>query len=558
MDGYVTGVISGDIVSCKLLKAAVKRHASDMDRQRTEDFPYYFNSRHAEVACEFFPLFLRHSIGDAAGMPFNLEPWQMFGTWVLFGWKRECDDSRRFRRFLFSKARKNGKSTWAAGLALLMAMLDVNPITGEIEEVAEVILAATKKEQVEKVIYAEIERMRLRSPQIAKISTPINKQITFKHNQGTIRCVGSDKPFDGLNPQAVILDELHAWQEFHRKFYDTMQTGSGNRSQPLIGAVTTAGDDKSKLWLEEYRYAQGVLDGSVKDESYMPFIFELDEEDDPLDESTWGKANPNLGVTLKIDYLRDAAKRAASSAVDLNRFTRYHGNRLVTSLEKAFDLKQWDACEGELSDWHNADALGGGVDLGGRDDLAAFAMVARFPMGQDDDDGKPVYRYEVRANGYIAADTERDISKQPFANFIHGGHLCKTTRAIKDLRDDLIEECAEYGVHAVAYDPYNAQQFCEDISEEGINAAAMAQNTSKQNEPIRDFLRAVKDGRVTHDGNPLLQWCCSNAVVACSRQGMWMFDKAESEDKIDLIVATVMAFRMACVAPSRSTGSLYL
>ncbi len=556
--GYIDDVLSGEIVVCKLTRLAVERHVRDLEQQRTPEFPYYFNERHAEVACDFFPLMLRHSIGDFAGMPFELEPWQAFGIWVLFGWKREVDDSRRFRKFYDSEARKNGKSTKAAGIALLMAMLDVNPSTGSVEEVAEVILSATKKEQVEKVIYAEIERIRLRSPSIEKCSSRINKQITFKHNQGSIRCVGSDKPYDGLNPLCVLMDELHAWREHHRKFYDTMQTGSGNRSQPLIGTVTTAGDDTSHLWLEEYNYASGVLDGTIKDESFFALVYEIDKEDDPLDESTWIKANPNLGVSVKIDYLRDQAKQAAASKLALNRFTRYHCNRLVTSTEKAFDLEQWDACEGELSDWHEADALGGGVDLGGRDDLAAWGLVARFPMDGEDSEGRPIYRYEIKTKSYIVADTERDLAKQPFANWVHGGHLVKTTRAIADLRDDLIEECSEYGVHAVAFDPYNAQQFGDDLTEEGITAAAMAQNTGKQNEPIRDLLRAIKDGRVTHDGNPLLRWAIGNAVIARDRKDQWMFDKKTSGEKIDPVVAMTMAFRMACVAPARSTGSLYL
>ena len=224
---YIDEVLSGEIVCCQAAIQAVSRHLENLERQRTPDFPYYFDERHAEVACEFFPMVLRHSIGDYAGLPFELEGWQKFALWCLFGWKRETDSSRRFRKVFWTMARKNGKSSIAAGLAIFLAMLDVNPVTGRPEDVAEVILAATKKEQVEKVIYAEIERMRIRSKFIEKASSPINRQITFSANSGSIRCVGSDKPYDGLNPHAVIMDELHAWREHHRKFYDTMQTGSG-------------------------------------------------------------------------------------------------------------------------------------------------------------------------------------------------------------------------------------------------------------------------------------------------------------------------------------------
>ncbi len=290
VQGYIDDVLSGDIVVGQLVRAAVQRHVNDLKRESTKGFPYHFDANMASAACDFFPLMLRHSIGDFAGMEFHLERWQKFAIANIFGWKRDDDNSRRFRRVYWSMARKNGKSSIGAGLAIFTAMMDVNPITGKPEEVAEVILSATKKEQVEKVIYAEIERMRIRSPHIERASTRQNKQVTFKHNDGSIRCVGSDKPYDGLNPHVVIMDELHAWKEHHRKFYDTMLTGSGYRRQPLIITITTAGDDKSYLWLEEYNYAKGVALGDITDEQVFSYCFECDPDDDPLDEANWVKA----------------------------------------------------------------------------------------------------------------------------------------------------------------------------------------------------------------------------------------------------------------------------
>ena len=133
---------------------------------------------------------------------------------------------------------------------------------------------------------------------------------------------------------------------------------------------------------------------------------------------------------------------------------------------------------------------------------------------------------------------------------------CKYPTA--DIKADLLQELEEIGCHAVAYDPYNAQQLSDDLDAEGVTAARMAQTCNMQNEPIRDFLKAVKDGRVTHNGDPLLRWAVSNAVVHSDRQSRWMFDKQNSKDKIDPAVAMVMAFRMACKAPRRPVGSLYL
>lgn len=164
----------------------------------------------------------------------------------------------------------------------------------------------------------------------------------------------------------------------------------------------------------------------------------------------------------------------------------------------------------------------------------------------------------MRSQSYIAADTERDLDKQPFATWCYEGliHKCKYPTA--NLRDDLIEEVGEIGVHAVAYDQYNAQQFGDDLTEEGITAARMAQNFSMFNEPIRDFMQAIKDGRVRHNGNGLLRWCAGNAIISRDRNDRWMFDKRSSSEKIDPIVAVVMAFRMASLAPARPRGKMYL
>jgi len=504
---------------------------------------------------------LRHSIGDCAGLPFDLESWQAFAIYSLFGWKRDADESRRFRKFFWSMARKNGKSTIAAGLALFFAMMDRNPITGKPEDVAEVILSATKKDQVEKVIYAEIERMRLKSPRIAKMSSRINRQITFKHNNGIIRCVGSDKPYDGLNPHAVLMDELHAWREYHRKFYDTMQTGSGYRRQPMIGTVTTAGDDSSHLWHDEYKYAQAVLDGTVKDEWMFAYIFELDDNDDPLDEANWIKANPNLGVSVRMEFLQQQAGEAATRSLSLNRFVRYHGNRAVSSTEKAFDMPLWDACEGTLSDWSKADAIGYGVDLGSRDDLSAWAAVARFPIDgakPDSEDDKTVWRYEIASWAYIDEESERDLAKQPFAEWCYSELIRKCKYPTTELQNDLTRHVYDNYGNEIAADPANAMQLLENLKQEGLVAVPMRQNHGHFNEPIRDFLQAIRSGRVTHNGNPVLRWCVSNAILSIGRNEEVMFDKATSDEKIDVAVAVVMAFRVVSRAQSRATGSLYL
>lgn len=552
---YCRDVISGEIAAGSFVLAAVKRYLRDLDRQGTPGFPYHFNRNRANVACDFFPSVLRHSIGDAANLPFVLEPWQLFGIWNIFGWIRDDDETRRFRRVFWSMGRKNGKSTLCAGLALYMAALDLNPVTKTPESVAEVLLSATKRDQAA-VIYGEVSRMREKSQHLESRSVEKHKQVTFNHNGGSIRTVSSYKEFNGLNPHLVVMDELHAWTHVHKEFYDTMLTGSGFRSQPLIISVTTAGDDKSHLWKDEHKYARGCATGRINDDSFFALSYEIDEDDDPLDPKNWAKANPNIGISLKPNYLEEQARYAKESNLNTNRFTRYHCNRLVSSTESAFNLKDWDACAGELSDWTEADAIGAGVDLGSRDDLAAIAFVARFPTGQFDDDDKTVWRYEVRTFAYIADDTVRDLSKPPFAQWVHEDLIRRRKYPISELKSELIEQCRNLRVASVAYDPYNAQPMAESIEQQGIEIASMTQNASHFNEPIQELRSVLSDGRFRHNGNEMLRWCVSNAIAISDRQDRWMLAKRDSADKIDPVVAMLMALKRCSMAPSKPKGPL--
>ena len=558
VDKYVKDVLSGRIVSCVSHRAAVQRYVDDLERQNSPEFPYYFSLDVASAHCDFFPEVLKHSIGKSSGMPFNLEPWQLFGIWNIFGWKRCEDRTRRFRRVFWTMARKNGKSTLGSGIALDGGMADVNPFTGRPEDVAEIVLCATKKEQAQKVMYAEIERMRSQSEHVKALSTPINKQITFSHNKGYIHCIGSDKPFDGLNPHMVLMDEKHAWREHHRKFYDTMMTGSGNRSQPLIIDFTTAGDDTSQLWQEDYDYATGVVRGEFVDESYFSYIFELDENDDALDESLWPKANPNIGVSIGLESLREAAAKAKTSPVELNRFTRYHCNRKVSAYERFILPADWDDMADSLSSWRHADAITAGIDLGGRDDLASFGVIARFPVDEDEE-GKTIWRYEGFTKSFIVDETKRDLKKQPWAGWIATGELTVVRYVVASLRDEFLRVAEEIGIRAVAYDPYNAAQLGDELSQAGLDVIKMPQNCFQFHEPMQELTAAIRENRFTPDKTDnILRWCALNMMTTSNAQGKMMPDKRNSSEKIDAAVALLMGIRLAMLAPSRPTGSLFI
>ncbi len=556
VDSYVAGVLDGSTVVGTLVRDSVLRYVSDLERG--EDFPFYFDPEAAGKACNFFPEMLRHSTGGTAGNPFELTGFQQFIVWNIFGWRRIEDDTRRFRKAFVSMARKNGKSTLAAGIAIYMAGHDVNPRAGKPEPRSEVLLAATQREQA-MIVYNEVLKMIDSSPKLM-INSREKKgnlaRIEFFANDGYIKSVGSDRAKDGYNPHLVVLDEVHAFTKSHQATYNTLQTGSGFRDQPLILTVTTAGDNHSFIWADEWAWAKGVVEGTFDDDSLFAMCFEIDEKDDPLDPAVWAKANPNLGECLREEYLVNQAKQAKESALKLNVFTRYHANRQVKSTESAFDMEAYDACKGELSDWSQADCVGTGIDLGSRDDLAASAMVARFVM-EDSPATAPVYRYEIKCRSYIADDTVRDLTASPFVEFVKSGLLRKCPHPLAELQAELLEDCRETNVDSVAYDPYNAQPMAEALELAGLTVASMAQNTSHFNEPIQEIKQAIKDGRVIHDGNPVLRWAFDNAVAKVDWSNRWMLTKRDSKDKIDPCVAVLMAFRRSALGTPKAKGPLY-
>jgi phage terminase large subunit-like protein len=553
LTSYCDDVQDGSVVACDMVKAAVARYQRDLARQQTPDFPYRLNQQRAERSCQFFPLLLRHSIGEFVGHPFHLSPWQAFINWNLFGWERE-DGTRRFRRAFISVARKNGKSSYCAGLSLLLTAADR-------EAGAEVYIGATKLDQA-RIIHKEANRMLRQSPYLGRHASVTKDNVAFEATNSFLRPLGSDRPYDGLNPHGVFFDELHAWQEYHRDFYATMTTGSAARTQPMQVMITTAGNDRSRIYNEELAYTRGVIKGDWQDDSTFGIIYEIDETDDPFDSAVWVKANPNLGVSVKLDYLAEQATKAKNKPQARHDFMRYHCNRTVSSVENGITAELWDSIAAPLSNWDEADAIAAGVDLGGKDDLAAYGLVARFKVGESEDAAgnlRPVYRYEMRSRAFISEESRRDLNQQPWSHWIHGGQLAKCRYVVASLRDSLLDECEQLGIQMVAFDPYNASQLGDELDAAGLTAVKMPQAHHHFNEVLLEFQNAAAEGRLRPAINDsVLRWCALNMSINRNSRDQVMPDKKHSKEKIDAAVASLMAMRAVMVCKSKFTGNLFI
>jgi len=543
---YIDAVTSGEMPTGKYIKLAINRHLSDLSRQDTESFPYYFDPQSAKKACDFFPRIIKHSVGEWAGRPFELEPWQAFCNWCLFGWKR-LDGTRKFRKYIKLVARKNGKSTEFAGLAHYMAIADGEPG-------AQILTTATKIDQA-KMVFNECVLMRDKSPGLCKHSKSITNLISYAINNSYIKPLGADKPFSGLNPHTVFFDEMHEWLERHRKFYGTMTTGSGARRQPLFAIITTEGDDNSIIWQEELDYAQKVLDGIVEDEELFAMLYMLDKDDAWDDESVWIKANPNLGISAKIEPMRQMCREAKHKPMTKNDFLRFHLNRRVSATSKAIEAEQWKSAHKPFTPLEQADCICGAGDIGGRDDLGSAGFVARFvdeeKVNPETGETEYVYHYEVWQKAFISVDTKRKINEMPWAVWLYDGKIIKSEFVVSDIEKCILDQSFAETLDKVAFDPHNCLGTIENFQKSGFPVVEFRQNYIMYNEPLQDFVDLLHKDKIRHNGDEVLAWAVDNLSIKKDGEDRWMPCKKTSSDKIDPIVSCLMAFRLAKLQPPR-------
>jgi phage terminase large subunit-like protein len=547
-------VVAGREAAGKLVRQACQRHLDDRKRWRGKKGAYWFDRAAAELAVEFFPDILKHSKGEWAGQRFDLEPWQQFIVWSVFGWKRP-DGMRRFRTAYVEIARKNGKSTFAAGLGLRMLVADAEPG-------AEIYTAATKFDQA-KIIHAEACRMRDASGSLTDRVQRFRNNLSIAGTASKYEPLGADSDtLDGLNVHCALIDELHAHKG--RGLWDVLDTATGARRQPLMFAITTAGFDQTSVCWEQHEYAEKVLSGATPDETFFAYIAALDEKDAWDDEAVWKKANPNLGVSVKLDDLRRKCEKAKVTPAAQNAFRRLHLNQWTRQETRFLDLARWDDCMGELmpaeiervSEGRRAY---GGLDLATTTDLAAFVLL--FPP-EDADEGvfDLVCRFWIPEDGL--ADRVRK-HRIPYDAWVREGWLTATSGNVIDyraIREEVLELADRYRVAEVAFDRWGAVAISTDLQDEGLTMVQFGQGYASMSAPTKELEKLVLSKRIRHGGQPVLRWNADNLEVTTDPAGNIKPVKPQhkmSHRKIDGMVALVMALSRAIVDEARPVRSVY-
>lgn len=488
-------------------------------------------------------MFCTHVKGELAGQPLLLDPWQRDRiVRPAFGWLRP-DGARLIRQVYLELGRKNGKSSLGAALGLYLTFSDGEPG-------AEVYSAAADRDQAA-IIFNIARQMVEQSPALRRRCKLYRRSIAIPETGSAYHVLSADvKTKHGKNASGVIFDELHT--QPNRDLWDVLTTATGSRRQPMVVAVTTAGYDRNSICWEQHAYAEKVRDGIIDDPTLLPVIYAADEKDDWEDEAVWRKANPGLGTALSLDYLQREAAKAREIPALQNTFRRLHLSQWTEQATRWLDMRTWDQNDGGGDvDLDGRDCFGG-LDLASTTDLAAFVLV--FAV-----DGDVV----VRPRFWIPEEAMRIRSRRdkvPYAEWCKAGLITATPGNVIDyaaIRAGLNADRERYNIRAVAYDRWNATQLVTELVDDGLPMVPFGQGFKSMSGPTKELEKQVVGRTLAHMGNPVLRWNASNVAVRQDPAGNLKPDRQHSYEKIDGIVALVMALGMLCTQPVDDNVSVY-
>jgi phage terminase large subunit-like protein len=513
---------------------------------------FWFDYEEADRACAFFAKYLKHVKGKLAGSPLLLPEWaQAQIIRPLFGWK-DAAGTRRYRKAYIEIPKKNAKSTMGAGIALYLLFCDK-------EQGAEIYSAAADREQAA-IIFEIGAQMRDQSPALATRSLRFRRAITVPKTHSSWKVLSADAyTKHGLNAHGVIFDELHT--QPNRELYDALKGATAARSQPLQIYFTTAGFDRTSICWEEHEYADQVLRGVLTDDAYLAVIYGADEQDVAKDRWTdpkvWHKANPSLGITIPLAFLKNECKEAQEKPALQNNFKRLHLNIWTSAETKWLPAGLWDKNAWPVEE----EALAGrecfgGLDLASSVDLAAFARV--FPPVSVGEPIKVALHFWIPGEN-IRARVLRD--RVPYDLWTKGRDGLRPW--IETTEGDVIDTTAIFStiaalheqtpIREIAFDRWGATAITTALADAGFTVIQFGQGYASMSAPTKELYRLLLGKQLAHGGNPVLRWMADNVMVVTDDAGNIKPSRKKSREKIDGIVATIMALDRHL----RTPGSIY-
>lgn len=508
----------------------------------------HYDKAKADRAVKFIEN-LCHTKGKWAGKRFWLLPWQEQLIRDIFGIVKP-DGYRQFRTAFVEICKKVGKSELAAAVALYLLYADNEPS-------AEVYGAAADRQQAS-IVFDVARQMVEMSPALLKRSKLMTatKRIVNYGNSGYYQVLSAEVGGKhGFSVSGLVFDEIHT--QPNRQLYDVLTKGSSDaRQNPLHFIITTAGTDRHSIAYELHTKAVDILEGRRVDPTFYPVVYGLKDDEDWEDEANWYKVNPSLGYTVDIERLRDAYREAKQNPADEVTFKWLRLNMWVSStvawIPDAIFMKGNE--EIDLAALEGRDCYGG-LDLSSTGDITALVLM--FPPRDEDE------KYILLPFFWVLEETIPQRVKAasvPYDIWERQGYLLSTEGNVihYDFIEKFINDLAEkYHIVEIAVDRWNATQMIQNLEGDGFTMVPFGQGFASMSGPTKDFYRLLMEDQIIHGGHPVLRWMAGNVVVDTDPAGNIKVTKAKSKEKIDGIVAAIMALDRCIRNQTEPQGSVY-
>ena len=522
---YAKDVVSGKILACQWVKLACKRFLDDINSQ-----DYYFDEKKHNILTNFSSV-LKHYTSAAAGNPFILEPWEDFIICNIFCLYRVDTRKRKYKTAHISVARKNGKTTLAAELGLFALIADGEPA-------ASVIMAANSREQGHIDFDAASAFARQLDPRKKSLKV-LRNEIVFQKNNASLRVISADASTgDGMNPSLVILDELHEAPD--SKLFDVLRSGQGFREQPLMLSITTAGFRIGGFCNQYEDYCKEILMGQKVDDTLFALLYTLDDGDDWTDESNFIKSNPNLGVTVKKDWLSEQVNQAKNSPT-LEVGVKTKNLNVWCSSSTTWIPEQYirkSLMDVDLTEFKNKNnyLVYLGFDLAAISDLTAVSIMFVDPDTEE---------YFFKTWYYLPKSAlDGKYNSELYKMWSSKGFLTLTDSETTDynyIQNQIVYLYETFDVQGVFFDSWNAQMLVNNLTNLGLPMTAYSQSIGNFNKPTKEMERLVLSDKVRFDNNPITRFCFDNVELKVDLNGNSKPVGDHNAKKIDGVISMLNA-----------------
>ncbi|NTI22387.1 terminase large subunit [Rhizobium rhizogenes] len=552
---YARDVLSGAIPAGKWVKLACKRHFDDLSRSSMghnggpsldgeDEFPYYFDEKAANKVCRFIEN-LPHTKGKWAQkrQKLILEPWQCFKTIAIFGWKRQSDGMRRFRKAFVLESRKNGKSAWAAGVGLYMFCADN-------EFGAEIYSGATNEKQAWEV-FKPARLMAKNTPELVQhYSIETGKGAgsnLYKLADGAKFETVVGNPGDGASPSCAIVDEYH--EHDTDAMVSTFETGMGARDQPLLLIISTAGDNIAGPCYQMQLDVQKMLEGVIPNDELFGIIYAADTDVDWTTELALRQANPNYDISVRAEFLKSMQREAIQSSRKVGAFKTKHLNLWVQARDAYFNIQKWkESAQSEITlEMFRNQPVKIGLDLASKVDIAAVELLFRLDQCNctvAKELQKLGYKYARFGRYYLPEKTISLGENEHYQGWVADKWITETSGDMIDyeeIRDDILDYCKMFQVEELAFDQHQARMMVSELINKGVNCVEVAPVVLNFSEPMKEIEGLIRSHAIAHNDDPVYTWMLSNVVAKPDKKDNVYPNKDRNENKIDGPVAQIMA-----------------